>query len=95
MANRCEHCKNSYDEDFDHSNCGVIVDGEYIDLYTPRTNADRIRSMSDEELAEFIANDCLELSDKICGGCKQEDTTQCGNYCCIKHIIEWLKQEES
>ena len=27
-----------------------------IDKYTRMTNADRIRSMSDEELAEFLAN---------------------------------------
>ena len=27
-----------------------------VDKYTRMTNADRIRSMSDEELAEFLAN---------------------------------------
>lgn len=28
--------------------------------FAPMTNADRIRSMSDEELAEWIANDLIE-----------------------------------
>ena len=56
------------------------------------TNADRIRQMTDDELAAFI--DIYNIED-IC-------KTRCavGNYydCmssehCKKHILEWLKQE--
>ena len=47
MSDLCDKCKN---ED-DISLCSRCEDGsEYI----KRTNADRIRSMSDEELAEFL-----------------------------------------
>lgn len=48
-----------------------------------RSNADRIRSMSDEELAEFLLayhrNPC-----KYCIGCCVE---------CSKGLLEWLKSE--
>ena len=61
--------------------------------FIPKTNADMIRSMTDEQLAEFIANDCLELSDMICGSCTQETTENCGSGCCVEHIVSWLKKE--
>lgn len=41
--------------------------------FIPKTNADRIRDMTDEELAEFIANDCLEIADEICGSCTRNE----------------------
>ena len=53
------------------------------DNITPKTNADRIRSMSDEELAEnvscpYIATECIHLDDDIeCEQCK----------------LQWLKSE--
>jgi hypothetical protein len=53
----------------------------------PVTNAEHIRSMSDEELAEFIATPCV---------CDVDPTVdayrECGNESCIKHLINWLKQ---
>ena len=58
-----------------------------------QSNADRIRSMSDEELAEFI--------DKVSGTClvdalggKSECNTEC-RVCKIKFgsILEWLQSE--
>ena len=61
--------------------------------FTPKTNADRIRAMTDEELAEFIANDCLEIADEICGSCTQETTEKCGSGCCVEHIVSWLGKE--
>lgn len=47
----------------------------------PQTNADRIRSMTDEELAEWIYTD----------GCCQEG--KCSNVGCKECWLEWLKQE--
>lgn len=51
------------------------------------TNADRIRSMSDEEMAEFL---CHFRSDDAatCSGCKSE------TYCRPGHngMIDWLQQ---
>ena len=50
------------------------------------TNADRIRAMTDEELADFITDDMCELlcgSPMVCEGqCKQK-------------MLDWLKQEVS
>lgn len=51
----------------------------------PITNADRIRSMTDEELAQFIwdamdmicPNNCYEYPERLCAVC----------------ILDWLKQE--
>lgn len=52
------------------------------------TNADKIRTMSDEELAEFM---CHNVSNKTvnCAFCAAEE------FCRIGHIgwIDWLKQE--
>ena len=61
--------------------------------HKPKTNGDVIRAMSDEKLAEFIANECLQISDKICGECKQQDYSRCGGYVCVEYLIKWLKSE--
>ena len=60
----------------------------------PKTNADRIRSMTDEELAEYLysrGND----SEYCYGICAFQD--ECKEWksreFCIEHIVEWLKQE--
>ena len=60
----------------------------------PITNADRIRSMTDEELAEYLysrGND----SEYCYGICAFQD--ECKEWksheFCIEHIVEWLKQE--
>ena len=45
----------------------------------PQTNADRIRSMEDEELAKILGNKC------IC-----PPTTECVN--CVDCWLEWLQQ---
>lgn len=52
--------------------------------YTAQTNADHIRSMTDEELAEWIAHP------KVCY-CQYE--TCDGVTDCTKCCLEWLKQE--
>ena len=56
----------------------------------PKTNADRIREMSDEELAEKITDEmhgniwceivCSEM-DYVCDGA------------CEQHVLKWLKEE--
>jgi hypothetical protein len=52
----------------------------------PKTNADRIRQMTDEELAKFMR------SCKFCAyldkGCQHNGT-------CTQWFLEWLKQEAS
>lgn len=61
------------------------------DNYAPMTNADRIRSMTDEELARVLkkAFNCggliaMNQSSTECRGCK-------AGYCC--NIDDWLKAE--
>lgn len=53
----------------------------------PKTNADRIRAMSDEELAEYL---CASLS---CYDCPAR--ADCGKSAaqdCNEIVLEWLKQ---
>ena len=54
--NRCNTCKHSTRNGGDGwSACdGCIHDSELQDRYAPATNADHIRSMTDEELAGFV-----------------------------------------
>lgn len=58
-------------------------------FWTPDTNADRIRAMSDEELAKWI--------DWLFGRCEWCDTDkmaadECNDVECTPCILEWLKQ---
>ena len=51
------------------------------------TNGDRIRAMSDKELAEFLANPCQCDIDPAKDGYRE-----CGNDLCLKYIRDWLQQ---
>lgn len=61
-----------------------------------QTNADRIRAMSDEELAKFLSlcvSDCQgrELEQKeFCEGCPFDSGV---GYCTDKRIKKWLQSE--
>lgn len=66
---------------------GVTV--QECKLGAKKTNADRIRSMSDEELAMFLCNfRSCNADEYICEGCKAE------KYCRVGHegTIDWLQQ---
>lgn len=56
------------------------------------TNADRIRAMTDEELAEMFA---VEVCDcRICEPITKSPCKRLTTYAeCIKHWLEWLKME--
>lgn len=64
----------------------------YLDYPKPRnqmTNADRIRSMSDDELAAFLCNlRSEEAYENACSHCVAE------RFCRIGHtgMIDWLQQ---
>lgn len=74
--------------------CGVlIVGGDLCEDCKPMTNADRIRQMTDEELAEWL--------DHVagCGVCvlNEGKYRYSGDHCaheydCIQYIEKWLKQ---
>ena len=51
------------------------------------SNADRIRDMSDEELAKFIATPCqCEVRPK------RDGFRECGNDLCLQYLLKWLRQ---
>lgn len=52
----------------------------------PKSNADRIRQMTDEELARFLINF------DMCIVCQVKCTKE---YPCNKGIMEWLKRQEA
>ena len=54
----------------------------------PQTNADRIRAMSDEELAEFLCHFCRDCIVDACPGaeyCNAKDGKANG-------LVKWLRQ---
>ena len=85
----------TYDAFFNYSmavkKLGEYEDAEEKRLSEPQTNADHIRSMSDEELANFF-----EGMHTICRICSDreydcsEETIASGR--CAEGIVEWLKQ---
>ena len=83
---RCEKCKHEAvsEKKYPCSKCDSVAN----DLFEPKkqTNADQIRSMSDEELAEFLGQyftceyECPAAKD----GCSRD---------CNGTIMEWLQSE--
>ena len=64
----------------------------------PRTNADRIRSMSDEEFAEFWLQHCdnpiMEFNEDICDLCNTyKSRGQCDDEYCKNAIVKWMQSE--
>ena len=57
-----------------------------IDHAKPQTNADRIRAMSDEELAKFIGEEGFH-----CEICSKEVNSEC-DLRCSTYCLEWLQQ---
>lgn len=85
MKNKgCDTCRYEHHDiqDYPCNKCAY----SYIDKYEPKTNADKIREMSDEELAEWI-NDktACEQCAYGTGGCK--------GIHCAKGILKWLQSE--
>ena len=65
---------------------------KWIPVTKPQTKADRIRAMSDEELAVFLAD---EISHGDCYGCELDCATyECDKFmdCCHNAHYRWLKQ---
>ena len=64
-------------------------------FWTPDTNADRIRAMSDEELARHLH--CIGWDCHLCAEHRRLDNEPLlrGEKCdenCMGHCLEWLKQ---
>ena len=55
------------------------------------TNADKIKSMSNEQLAKFLKNYHMEdICESLC-----EKSNDCTNYCdyCVTILLSWLEAE--
>lgn len=84
-----------------HSDFDFINDSQ-MDIFrevtaSPKTNADRIRQMTDEELAAFI--DIYDIEDICKTRCAKtgeaRERCMCYGEECKSHILKWLKQEVS
>ena len=72
---------------------GDVVGCRYCGIHMKQTNADRIRAMSDEELAAFLSN----LSSDGCkyGWCPARDGCEAfSDKTCKEQMEKWLKMEE-
>lgn len=76
-----------------YSSCYLKIVLDYIDTYfeivksDKQTNADRIRNMSDEELADTLFDSCLEVMH--IDECPYADNVGV----CKKCILNWLQSE--
>lgn len=75
-AETCEECR------FCDTTLASPPEGEERHM----TNADKIRAMSDEELAKLMANSCPCVYPDCNGYRDYSDDS------CIKHLLEWLRQ---
>ena len=94
---KCKNCKHlctihDYKKEF-FKWCSLIDDCPHEDIerdcehYSPMTNADRIRSMTDEELLDFLCS--IETYDE--GSAK---TIEGGvAMCSVTEVEKWLKKE--
>ena len=91
-SSKSKLCENCIVEQCNDRYRGQVI---YCSLHTTKpiqTNADRIRAMSDEELARFLAG---EIPHGDCYGCNLECATFEGDKfvgCCHNAFYRWLKQ---
>lgn len=85
MAFYCNGKKGICDVDFLCQGCTYFDNsgGKHLS-----TNAERIRAMSDEELAEYLFRDPMKM---LCRG-KIERNESCSEYGCRGCALEWLQQ---
>lgn len=90
---KCKNCKNffrSFEDVKPFYWCEKIADSPYGEMerecsyYKPKTNAERIRSMTDEELLDFLCS--IETYD--CGSVKTIEGSIA--MCSVTEVEEWL-----
>lgn len=76
----------------EQNNLGTWQESIIKEDKTKQTNADRIRAMTDEELAKWMAlnTDCYYCKARKDGRCDNLTATPCGSV-----WLDWLKQEVS
>ena len=86
---KCIEIVNQLAEEYNNCSTNISTDKS-------TTNADRIRSMSDEELAEFlgefeVCNDCKYLGDR--GECELDSIFLCEKGFAVAIAKDWLQSE--
>lgn len=93
MADKCNKCKHETKRGWEYP-CNIcIMCKDESPMFIPKkpTNADRIRSMTDEELYNLIEKV------KMCGGLlrTEESSSECrgckDGFCC--NVLQWLKSD--
>ena len=77
------------------SPCSECKEFSKYEYENKKTNADRIRGMSDEELAETMNQKAIDtICDIVCGGeCNAIATLhKTSNQVCKEIILDWLRQ---
>ncbi len=89
-TDKCFSCERK-DESLLCGICGIGINGER-EYYTrkPITNADRIRSMTDEEMANEFSGQCPA----VFGGTRMSGEDCAGFESCQDCWLDWLKQKE-
>lgn len=88
----CERCK--YQNKQEHEEpCCVCTSNAKDYYFEPLSNADRIRSMTDEELRDFLYDMTLESQCHICAFKKGWLCEMPYDKSCHDGVMEWLKQE--
>ena len=84
---KCKNCNN-----LKHHWCEMVIDSPDEDMirdcshFWEKTNADRIRAMSDEELAKLLLDGCRGSK------CDDQPQNEYGSVNCFNCRMEWLKQ---
>lgn len=89
QCKRCVNLRNEWcDKKIDSPDIELIRDCQY---YRAKTNADSIRAMTDEELADFIVGQRFSAVNQIADKLEVDVTTAfiVGR----KNALDWLKQE--
>ena len=87
MSRYCRICRNTACAN--HGKDITLLGEGYQCNYIPvTTNADRIRAMSDEELAHWICKKMMSCSSNVCPGA---DSCQSGDGL-ANGLVKWLKQ---
>lgn len=85
---RCDRCHERFIIKPRRTNCDASE--EFIRVAT--TNADRIRGMSDEELAKWMLNwvEC-DNDGYMCNAKRYKNSKRCDGHCVENHL-DWLRQ---
>ena len=94
MDKHCRICHNTSCSNHG-KNISFLGEGWKCNYIPVHTNADRIRSMSDEEITEFVCRNGINtLCDIICGGeCNAiASFKKSGDEACKEIVMKWLQQ---